>query len=79
MSHNDLTLIKNDDSSPCYDIIITHLKLKMSKFCDCDSSDVDYDSKTGLFGDVSYLKINQSEPRYSKGASGGHSVGQARS
>ena len=51
---------KNDDSSLCYDVIITHQILKIDKFCDF-SSDIDYNSKTDIFRDVTSLINNQCE------------------
>ena len=54
-------LVKNDDSSLCYDVIITHQK-KINKFCSF-SSDIEYNSKTDAFRVVIYLIINQCEPR----------------
>ena len=49
---------KNDDSSLCYDVIITHQILKIDKFGDF-SSDIDFKTKMGTFRyDISRL-INQ--------------------
>ena len=58
---------KNDDSSLCYDVIITHQNLKIDKF-----DDIDYNSRTDIFRDAISLIINQCDPRRPKGASGGH-------
>ena len=63
---------KNDDSSLCYDVIITH-----QKFCDF-SSNIDYNSRTDIFRDAISLIINQCDPRRPKGASGGHKVSASR-
>ena len=68
---------KNDDSSPCYDVIITHQILKIDKFGDF-SCDIDYSSSTGVFRDVISLIINQCDPRRPQGASGGHFVSASR-
>ena len=60
---------KNDKSSLCYDVIITHQKkkrLKIDKFNDF-SSGIDFNSKTDIFRDVIYLIINQCEPRHPQG------------
>ena len=54
---------KNDDSSLCYDVIVTH-----QKFGDF-SSDIDNNSKTDVFRDVIYLIINQCDHRCPKSAS----------
>ena len=50
---------KNDDSSLCYDVIITHLNLKIDNF----SCDIDYNSSTGVFRDVISFIINQCDHR----------------
>ena len=68
---------KNDDSSLCYDVIITHQNFKIDKFGDF-SCDIDYDSRTDAFRDVLSLIINQCDPRRPKGASGGHKVSASR-
>ena len=49
---------KNDDTSLCYDVFITHQILKIKKFGDF-SCDIDYNSRTDVFRDVIYLMINQ--------------------
>ena len=68
---------KNDDSSLCYDVIITHQKfLKIDKFGDF-SCDIDYNNRTD-FRVVISLIINQCDPRRPKGASGGHKVSASR-
>ena len=59
---------KNDDSSLCYDVIITH-----QNFGDF-SCDIDYNSRTDVFRDLISLIINQCDPRRLKGASGGNKV-----
>ena len=41
---------KNDDSSLCYDVIITHKNFKIDKFGDC-SSDFDFKTKMDIFRD----------------------------
>ena len=50
---------KNDDSSPCYDVIITHQNFIIDKFGDflCD---IDYNSCTGVFRNV--ISFNQCDP-----------------
>ena len=68
---------KNDDSSLCYDVIITHQKFKIDKFGDF-SSDIDYNSRTDIFRDDISLIINQCDSRRPKGASGGHKVSASR-
>ena len=68
---------KNDDSSLCYDVIITHQNFKIDKFGDF-SCDIDYNSRTYVFRDVISLIINQCDPRRPKGASGGHKVSASR-
>ena len=51
-----------------------HIKIfKIDKFSDF-TSDIDYNSKTGVFKDVIPLIINQCDPRRPAGASGGHKV-----
>ena len=60
-----------------YDIIYTSKIGNLSKFCDF-LIDIDYNSKTDVFRDVSLI-INQCEPRRPKDASGGHSVRYPRS
>ena len=64
---------KNDDSSLCYDLIITHQNFEIEKFGDL-SCDIDYNCMTDLFRDVISLLINQSDLRQPKGASAGHKV-----
>ena len=51
--------------------------LKIDKFVDF-SSDIDYHSRTDVFGDVNHLIINQCDPRRPKGAPGGHKVSASR-
>ena len=53
---------KNDDSSLCYNVIITHQNFKIDKFGNF-SCDIDYNSRTDVFRDVIYLIINQSDLR----------------
>ena len=48
---------KNDGSSLCYDVIITHQNFKIDKFGDF-SSDIDFKTKTDLFRDYFSLIIN---------------------
>ena len=67
---------KNDDSSLCYDVIITHQNLKIDEFD--FSCDIDYNSWTDVFRDVVSLMINQCDPRSPKGVSGGHKVSPSR-
>ena len=51
-----------------------HIKiLKNDKFCD-SSCDIDYNSRTDVFRDAISLIINQCDPRFPQGASGGHKV-----
>ena len=69
----DITIIKNGDSSLCYDVIITHKNLKIDKF-----GDIDYNSRTDVFRDVISLIINQCDPRRLQGASSGHKVSASR-
>ena len=62
---------KNDDSSLCYDVIITHQKIfKIGKFGDF-SCDIDYNCGTNVFRDVISLIINQYDHRRPKRGSGG--------
>ena len=68
---------KNDDSSLCYDVIITHQNFKFYKFGDF-SCDIDYNSRTDVFRDVISLIMNQCDLRRPKGASGGHFVSASR-
>ena len=69
---------KNDDSSLCYDVIITHQKIsKIDKFGDF-SSDIDFNTKMDIFRDVISLIINQCDPRRPKGSCGGHEVYASR-
>ena len=49
---------KNDDSSLCYDVIITHQNFKIDKFGDF-SSDFDFKTKMDIFTDDIPLIINQ--------------------
>ena len=53
---------KNDDSSLCYDVIITHQNFKIDKFGDF-SSFIDFKTKTNIFRDDISLIINQCHPR----------------
>ena len=64
---------KNDDSSLCYDVIITHQIFKNSQFGDF-SSEIDFNTKMDIFRDVISLIINQCDSRRPKGASGGYEV-----
>ena len=50
-------LSKNDGSSLCYDVIITHQILTIDKFADF-SCDIDYNSRTDVFRDVFSHIIN---------------------
>ena len=59
---------KNDDSSLCYDVIITHQNFKIDKFGDF-SCDIDYNSRTDVYRDAISLIINQCDPRRPKGVS----------
>ena len=61
---------KNDDSSLCYDVIITHQNFK--------NCDMYCNSRTDVFRDIISLIINQCDPRRPKGASGGHKVSASR-
>ena len=70
-------LSKNDYSSLCYDVIITHQKFKIDKFGDF-SSDIDYNSRTDILRDAISLIMNQCDSRRPKGASGGHKVSASR-
>ena len=49
---------KYDDSSLCYDVIITHQNLKIDKF-GVFSSDIDFKTKMDIFRDDISLIINQ--------------------
>ena len=69
--------LKNDDSSLCYDVIITHQNWKIDKFDDF-SSDIGHNSKTAVFRDIIYLIIYQCDPRHPECASGGHKVSPSR-
>ena len=58
---------KNDDSSLCYDVIITHQILKIDKFGDF-SSDIDFKTKMDTFRyDISRL-INQCHLQANEGS-----------
>ena len=59
---------KNEDSSLCQAIIITHQNFKIDKFVDF-SCDIDYNSSTGVFMDVISLIINHYDPKRPKGTS----------
>ena len=50
---------KNDDSSLCYDVIITHQILKIDKFGDF-SSDIAFKTEMDIFRDDISLIMNQS-------------------
>ena len=54
---------KNDDSSLCYDVIITHQNFKNCVF----SSDIDFKTKMDIFRDVSLI-INQSHLQATEGS-----------
>ena len=56
---------ENDDSSLCYDVIITHQNFKIDQFCDF-SCDIDYNSRTDVFGDVIPFITNQWRPQAPK-------------
>ena len=64
---------KNDNSSLCYNVIITHQNFIIDKFGDF-SSDIDFNTKIDIFKDVISLIINQCDLRRPKGASGGQFV-----
>ena len=66
---------KDDDSSLSYDVIVKHQK--NYKFDDF-SSDIDYNSKTDISRDVSFLINNQCDPKRPNGASGRHKVSISR-
>ena len=51
-------LSKNNDSSLCNNVIITHQNSKIDKFCDF-SCDIDCNSTTDVFRDVISHIINQ--------------------
>ena len=68
---------KNDDSSLCYDVIITHQNFKIDKFGDF-LSDFDFKTKMDIFRDDISLIINNVTSRRPKGASGGHKVSASR-
>ena len=68
---------KSDDSSLCYDAIITHQNFKIDKFGDF-SCDIGHNSMTDVFRNVISLIINHCEPRLPNGASGGHKVSAIR-
>ena len=61
------TIIKNDDSSLCYDVIITHQNFKIDKFGDF-SSDIDFKSKMDIFRDDISFIINQCYPQATEGS-----------
>ena len=57
-----MQLSKNDDSSLCYDVIITHQKnFIIDKFGDF-SSDIDFKTKMDIFRDDISRLINQCHP-----------------
>ena len=58
---------KNDGSSLCYDVIITHQNFNFDKFGDFPCH-IDYNSGTDVFRDVIFLTINQPDLRRPKGA-----------
>ena len=58
---------KNDDSSLCYDAIITHQNLKIDKFDDF-SSEIDFKTKMDIFRDDISLIINQCHLQATEGS-----------
>ena len=48
--------LKNDHSSLCYNVIITHQNFKIEKYGDF-SCDIDYNSRTDVFRDTSALRL----------------------
>ena len=58
---------KNDNSSLCYDVIITHQNFKIDKFGDF-SSDIDFKTKMYIFRDDISLIINQSHLQATEGS-----------
>ena len=58
---------KDDDSSLCYDVIITHQNFKIDKFCDF-SSDFDFKTKMDIFRDDISLIINQCHLQATEGS-----------
>ena len=58
---------KNDDSSLCYDVIITHQNFKIDKFGDF-SSDFDFKTKMDIFRDDISLIINQCHLQATEGS-----------
>ena len=69
--------LKNDDSSLCYNVIITHQKFLNWQIFDF-SSDIDFNTKIDICRDVISLIFKQCDPRRPKGASGGHFVSTSR-
>ena len=53
--------LSSNDSSLCYDVIITHQILKFEKFGDF-SCDIDYNSRTDIFSDDISLIVKQWTP-----------------
>ena len=59
---------KNDDSSLCYDVIITHQKnFKIDKFGDFPS-EIGFNTKMDIFRDVISLIINQCHLQATEGS-----------
>ena len=68
---------KNNDSSLCYDVIITHQNLKFDTFGDF-SCGIDYSRCTDVFRDVISLIIIQCDPRRPNVSFDGHNVSASR-
>ena len=60
-----------------HSVMPSSLRIKNLKI-DKIKRDIDYNSKTEVFGDVISLIINHFDPRRPKGASGGHKVSASR-
>ena len=58
---------KNDDSSLCYDVVITHQNFKIEKFGDFSSA-IDFNTKMDIFRDDISLIINQSHLQAAEGS-----------
>ena len=69
--------LKNNDSSLCYDVMITHQILKIDNFGDF-SCDIDYNRRAGVFRYVISLIINQWAPRRPQVVFGEHKVSASR-
>ena len=57
---------KNDESSLCYDVIITHQNLKIDKFGHF-SSDIEFKTMMDIFRDDISRLINQCHPQATEG------------